>query len=288
METRTVWLIIVICALLFIWMLDSLAWDANNPAGPVLTILRLMLGIGAFVTGIWIGLVASDPDVLAEQSIARYPWVWAVTASTLGVYALLYSVNVARKALQYRASATDNREGRPPGMVRSIAGLLIVATVATVGTACYSHGVRLHQANIEFSPVLARLPSLTRQTQATGHPNMHGELLVAFQRGTAPYLVRDGKLTGYVQPDSLEDVGTVLLVTENAKVVRSYSPGGTDYQWILKAHLFNWPQGDLVATATFLGSKPEDRSGRPGGADIYGYKPEMEVERWLDKQFTKQ
>ena len=276
--------LLIIAALFFAYVLDKLGWNSSCPDRPEILIARSLLGAGAFVTAIWIGLLVADPDVVAEQSVERYPWIWAVTAATLGLFALLYIVNLARK-LASRNAQPGNQTSGPPSVYHSVGGLVIVTALLAAGNACYSRGIRLHATSIEFAPVLMRLPVLARQTQPTGRLNRRGKLLIVFRYdGAAPYIVSDGTLVGYLQPGSLREVGMVLLVTEDKKVVRSYTPGGTDYQWILNAQLFNWPQGKLAAAAVFSGTRPPDRSGRPGGTDIYGDKPVPEIERWLDQQ----
>ena len=276
--------LLIIAALFFAYVLDKLGWSSPCPDRPAILIARGLLGAGAFITASWTGLLVADPDVVVEQSIERYPWIWAVTAITLGLFALLYLMNLVREFVRRDvrpAAQTDTF----PSVYHSIGGLLIVTTLLVAGNTCYSRGIRLHAARIEFAPVLIHLPALARQTQSTGHLNRYGKVLVVFRYDeTAPYIVSDGTLAGHIQPDSLREVGMVLLVTEDKKVVRSYTPSGKDYQWILNAQLFNWPQGKLAAAAVFSGSRPPDRSGRPGGADIYGDKPVPEIAQWLARQ----
>jgi hypothetical protein len=88
-----------------------------------------------------------------------------------------------------------------------------------------------------------------------------------------------------MKPKSEADVGVIALVTQQKLPIRTYTPSyQTDLQWILTVQIFNWPQGELIDSNVFEGSKPGNKSGAPASYhDSYGSKPVEKIATWLDR-----
>ena len=76
-------------------------------------------------------------------------------------------------------------------------------------------------------------------------------------------------------PESPESIDTVVLVTEEATTIATYSGGGRYLQWVFTVTVIDWRNQAVVARETFYGEKSPPAAKAPG--DMYGEKPKRKV-----------
>jgi hypothetical protein len=224
---------------------------------------------------IWLVMLLGAEPNDAGFSVTRFP-DWLIAASWLFPFTLCFLVAF------YITEQDDSFSLRDKKLVYLL-GVIVISVPGILGL------IYLQNAKEETRASHVTFDSIIQETQRldiaslpmqVGMP-LNGSLLILKKETHTGYTIsRDFDSTKLQMASSPEEVGVVVVIIMERKVIREYVNSAPDIQWIFDCHVIDWNSKSVIAHDLFEGGIPSEGGFAHGGHD-YGMPPWNEVEQWL-------
>ena len=216
-------------------------------------------------------------------------WVFVALIAVIPALGAWSAIRGERRRNQAAA-----RERQLADWVKEAIGVVIMAGIP-LALAVYL-GIRLWNLETDINRLAVGQPkfeSLLREVHPTSRSGFALDapalryvgpiLIVERERGQSSVKLANPRfIRRYDLPQGPADIRAVVIVTRIPLSARQYNYG-QDFQWNFDVDVITWPEERNIAHASFVGARPNNRSGSPAGAgnDTYGSEPWDQVSDWL-------